>query len=251
MSAPTTRREVISGLAIASLATAAQAAGGGTMSPPAVSAVMPVAPPAAFRGQHAPQPLPFDPTKLPGLSERLLVSHHDNNYTAAVKNLNRLEQELAQVTKDTPPFVIGGLRQNELTYRNSMTLHEAYFGNLGGDGKVGGEIAAALSAAYGSTDAWALQFRGSGASLGGGSGWVVLAYELLTGELRTAGMNHHTQSLATAMPLLVMDMYEHAYALDYGAAAARYIDAFFANIQWDAVNRRLEQASKIKRLLHS
>ena len=67
----------------------------------------------------------------------------------------------------------------------------------------------------------------------------------MTGELRTFWSGHHTQVLATALPLLVMDMYEHSYQMDYGAAVLKYIDAFFANVQWDAVNRRLEQASAL------
>jgi len=95
---------------------------------------------------HSVKPLPFDPSKLRGLSERLMVSHHENNYDGAVKDLNRTEEELARVTKDTPP--------REL------------------------------------------------------------------------------------------DMYEHSYALDYGAAAAKYVDVFFQNIQWDEVNRRLENAQR-------
>jgi Fe-Mn family superoxide dismutase len=209
------------------------------------------APPPAFRGAHTPRPLPFDPTKLNGLSEKLLVSHHDNNYVGAIKNLNRLEQDLSHVTKDTPAFVVGGLHQSELMYRNSITLHEAYFGNLGGDGKPSGVIAKMLADAYGSMEAWELQFRSTGASLGGGSGWVVLAYELTTGELRTSCAINHTQSIASSLPLLAMDMYEHAYAIDYGAAAARYVDAFLANVQWDAVNRRLEQADKLSRGLRA
>ena len=76
-----------------------------------------------------------------------------------------------------------------------------------------------------------------------------MSYELLSGELRTYGANHHTQSLNTALPLLVMDMYEHSYQMDYGSAAARYIEAFFNNIQWDAVNQRYEQAMKLRRQL--
>jgi len=235
------RRDLVSGLTIATLANSIATAN-------AEVTPAPTAPP-AFRGQHVPQPLPFNPTKLNGLSEKLLVSHHDNNYVGAVNNLNKVEKELAQVSKDTPAFVVGGLRQSELMYRNSMTLHEAYFGNLGGNGKASGAIAAALNAAYGSIDTWELHFRSTGAALGGGSGWVILCYELLTGELRTIGSNHHTQCLATSMPLLVMDMYEHAYALDFGAAAAKYIDAFFANVQWDAVNQRLEQGNQLTRQL--
>jgi Fe-Mn family superoxide dismutase len=123
-----------------------------------------------------------------------------------------------------------------------MTLHEAYFGNLGGNGRADGAIANALADAYGSYDVWETHFRLTGASLGGGSGWAILASELMTGNLRTFWSGPHTQALATAVPLLVMDMYEHSYQIDYGAAALKYIDAFFANIQWDAVNRRLGQA---------
>ncbi|MGC3981873.1 MAG: Fe-Mn family superoxide dismutase [Steroidobacteraceae bacterium] len=238
------RRDLLGGLVVASVATSLAEAADST------TAGTPSAPP-AFRGQHVAQPLPFNPGKLAGLSEKLLVSHHDNNYAGAVSNLNRVEKELAQVTKDTPAFVVGGLRQSELMYRNSMTLHEAYFGNLGGSGKASGSIATALGAAYGSVDTWELHFRSAASALGGGSGWVVLAYELMTGELRTYGSNHHTQSLTSAMPLLVLDMYEHAYAIDFGAAAAKYIDAFFANIQWDAVNQRLEQSVKLARQLKS
>lgn len=205
----------------------------------------------AFAGQHALQPLPFDPRALTGLSERLIVSHHENNYGGAVRNLNNLEKQLAQVTKDTPAFLVGGLRQHELMYRNSMTLHEAYFGNLGGNGRVDGAVASSIADAYGGFDAWETHFRLTGASLGGGSGWAILAFELMTGELRTIWSGHHTQALATAVPLLVMDMYEHAYQMDYGAAALKYIDAFFANIQWDAVNRRLEQAHVARHALGS
>ncbi len=89
-------------------------------------------------------PLPFDPAKLKGLSEKLLRSHHENNYGGAVKNLNKVEEELARVTKDTPGFVVGGLKERELTFNNSMVLHELYFGNLGGDGKAGSAVQAAI-----------------------------------------------------------------------------------------------------------
>ena len=187
-------------------------------------------------------PLPFKPTALNGISERMIVSHHDNNYGGAVKNLNRTEQELTQINSDTPPFVVAGLRQSELTFRNSKTLHEAYFANLGGDGKRSGAIDKALAEAYGTSARWEEHFRATGNGLGGGSGWTILELELLTGDLRTTWSGNHTQTLATAVPLLVLDMYEHAYQMDFGAAAAKYIDTFFANINWDEVSHRLERA---------
>jgi len=190
-------------------------------------------------GKHPIAPLPFDPTRLKGLSEKLLRSHHENNYGGAVKNLNKVEEELARVTKDTPAFLAGGLKERELVFNNSMVLHELYFGNLGGDGKPGSAIQAALSRAFGSLARWEELFRLTGMSLAGGSGWVVLDYNFQSRQLRTHWSGNHSQTAASSQPLLVMDMYEHAYQMDYGAAAPKYIDAFFANINWDAVAKRI------------
>jgi superoxide dismutase, Fe-Mn family len=205
-------------------------------------------PPQAFgtlKGDaHVVKPLQFNPAGLRGLSEKLMTSHHDNNYAGAVKNLNKVEEELLRMNKDTPAFIVSGLKQSELTYRNSASLHELYFGNLGGDGRVSGAIEKAVSESSGSFGKWEELFRATGTSLGGGSGWAVLSWDLQRDALTTSWSGNHTQSGVATVPLLVMDMYEHAYQLDYGAAAAKYIDAFFANIHWDEVNRRLEHARK-------
>jgi len=198
----------------------------------------------AFAGKHAVVPLPFDSTKLRGLSERMIRSHHENNYGGAVKNLNKVEEELSRVTKDTPGFVVGGLKERELTFTNSMILHEHYFGNLGGDGKPSGGIEKRLAAQCGSFARWEELFRATGMSLSGGSGWALLDYNFQTAQLCTYWSGNHTQSVAFGQPLLVLDMYEHSYQMDYGAAAAKYIDAFFRNINWDEVNSRLERAEK-------
>jgi superoxide dismutase, Fe-Mn family len=158
--------------------------------------------------------------------------------------LNKVEQQLAGIGADTPGFLVTGLRERELTFRNSKTLHEAYFGNLGGDGRRSGAIDKALSEAYATAARWEAQVRATAAGLGGGSGWAILALELDTGSLRTFSSGNHTQVLAMSIPLLVLDMYEHSYRMGYGAAAAQYIDAFFANVNWDEVNRRLERAQR-------
>jgi len=199
---------------------------------------------AVLTGNHTVLPLPFAASSLNGISDRMITSHHDNNYAGAVKNLNRVEQELAKVTSDTPPFMVAALREKELTFRNSKTLHEGYFANLGGNGKRSGAIENTLSQAYGSTARWEEHFRGTGMGLGGGSGWVILYYELEPGTLRTVAAGNHTQALANGYPLLILDMYEHAYQMDFGAGAAKYIDAFLANVKWEEVNRRLERAQR-------
>lgn len=205
----------------------------------------------SLTGAHVALPLPFKPSALNGLSERLIVSHHDNNYGGAVKNLNKVELELSQINSDTAPFVVAGLRQSELTFRNSKTLHEAYFANLGGNGKRAGAIDKALTEAYGSSSRWEEHFRATGNGLAGGSGWTILELELQTGDLRTIWSGNHTQTLSTAVPLLVLDMYEHAYQMDFGAGAARYIDAFFGNINWEEVNRRLERGLAASKALRA
>ena len=229
------RRQAIGSLAGAVVATAAATSTSHAKTPP----FTPVA-----AGGHKPVPLPFNPAKLTGLSEKLLVSHHDNNYAGAVKNLNAVELELDKITKDTPGFQVSALRERELTYANSTYLHERYFENLGGDGKPAGDVAAALSKQFGSAARWEELFRATAMSLGGGSGWVVIAVAPLTADLRIIATGGHAPALAAGVPVLVLDMFEHAYTLDYGAAHAKYIDAFMQNVSWAAVERRWQAARK-------
>ena len=196
--------------------------------------------PRAYRGAHVPKPLPFDPAKPRGLSEKLLRSHHENNYTGAVKRLNLIQQQLGQLPKDAPPYQTGSLKREELIATNSMVLHEAYFANLGGNGQASGTITDLLRAQYGSVETWEHDFRQTGLSLAGGPGWVILAYDAHQRSVHNYWSWDHAHSFAWATPLLVMDMYEHSYAMDYGANARSYLDAFFQNIEWDEVNRRAE-----------
>ena len=199
--------------------------------------------PPAGPGKHAPVPLPFKASALTGISEKMISSHHDKNYAGAVKNLNKVETDIAALKADAPGYLVAGLREKELTYANSMVLHEHYFGNLGGSGKRAGALETRLGAELG-TAAWEAQFRATAMGLGGGSGWVVVALSLHDGGLRISQSTNHTQALAFGAPLLVLDMYEHAYALDYGAEHATYIDAFFKNIAWEVVESRYDHALK-------
>ena len=194
-------------------------------------------------GKHVPVALPFKASALTGISDKMMTSHHDKNYVGAVKNLNKVEIDLAALKADAPGYVVAGLREKELTYFNSMVLHEYYFGNLGGNGKRSGTLESRLGSELGA-GAWEAQLRADATALGGGSGWVVVALNLHDGGLRIAQSTNHTQALAFGAPLLVLDMYEHAYAIDFGAEHAAYIDAFFKNIAWDAVEARYERAQK-------
>lgn len=201
----------------------------------------------AFRGQHQPKPLPFDPAKLSGLSEKLIRSHHENNYTGAVKALNYVEQHLAEMgkMKDVPAYLYGNLKREELIRTGSVVLHEKYFANLGGNGKADGPALKMIQQWFGDYGTWEAEFKRTGNALGGGSGWTILAFNQHTGELHNYWAADHAHNAPFSVPILVLDMYEHAYHMDYGAAAAKYVDAFMANVNWEEVNRRVEMAQKM------
>ena len=188
--------------------------------------------------------LPFDPTQLPGLSEKLLRSHHQNNYSGAVKRLNAIRTQLAETPfASTPGFELNGLKREELIATNSMLLHELYFGSLAGDGKsIEPAMALALAANFGSVERWSEEFIAMGKAQGGGSGWVLLTFQPREGTLVNQWAADHTHALAGGVPILALDMYEHAYHLDFGAAAGAYVDAFMANIAWAAVYQRYQTA---------
>lgn len=188
------------------------------------------------------QPLACEPTKLTGLSEKLISSHHENNYGGAVKRLNAIRAQLAQLVFSTASgFTINGLKREELVATNSMLLHELYFDSLGGDGKLSPQIALALAASFGSVERWREEFVAMGKALSGGSGWVMLSYLPRDGRLVNQWASDHTQCVALGAPILALDMYEHAYHIDYGANAAAYVDCFMQNIDWTAVNLRYAQ----------
>jgi superoxide dismutase, Fe-Mn family len=205
--------------------------------------------PRAFRGVHEPRPLPFDPAKLRGLSERLIRSHWENNYGGSVRALNAVEQRLDAMLRDPdlPAFVYGDLKREELARTGSVILHEHYFGNLGGDGRAAGSALELIERDFGSFATWETEFRRTAGALSGGSGWVVLALNLHTGQVHNYWAWDHMHGAVMGAPLLVLDMYEHSYHMDFGAAAARYVDAFMANVQWDEVSRRAEWAQKARR----
>lgn len=198
----------------------------------------------AFAPLHQPKPLTFDPARLDGLSEKLIRSHWENNYGGSVKALNAVKQKLEQTLadKDTPPFLYDDLKREHLMRTGSVVFHELYFGNLGGSGEADAQMRRSVGAAFGRFEAWEAEFRRIGVGLGGGSGWVVLGYNLHSGQIENYWLADHLHSPAATLPLLVMDMYEHSYQMDYGAAAARYIDAFFRNIRWESVAERFAHA---------
>ena len=190
------------------------------------------------------QPMPFDPSALAGLSVRLLESHHQNNYGGAVRRLNAIRDQLANTRFATAAgFQLNGLKREELIATNSMGLHELYFASLGGDGQaMEPPCQLALEANFGSVERWREEFTACAKALGGGSGWMLLVFQPREGTLFNQRAADHTHALAGGVPILALDMYEHAYHLDFGAAAGAYVDAFMANIDWASVCARYQHA---------
>ncbi|HKF73048.1 MAG TPA: Fe-Mn family superoxide dismutase [Stellaceae bacterium] len=181
------------------------------------------------------KPLAFDPKGIKGLSEKLLVSHYENNYGGAVKRLNAITAQLAELDfAKAPVFAINGLKREELIAMNSMILHEIYFDGLGGGGAPGGALAEAIARDFGSVERWRTEFSAMGKAEGGGSGWVILGYSPRDKRLVNQWAADHTTNLAGGRPVLVLDMYEHAYHMDYGAKAAAYVDTYMELIRWES-----------------
>jgi superoxide dismutase, Fe-Mn family len=189
-------------------------------------------------------PLHCRPWLLNGISARLIESHYENNYGGALGRLNALTTELETLDPAaTPGLAINRLKRDQLIALNSTLLHELYFASIGGDGRALPQaLADAVARDFGSVDRWRHEFIGLATALAGGSGWVLLSYVPRDGALINQTASDHGQSIVGAIPILALDMYEHAYHLEFGANAAAYIAAFMRNIDWGAAEMRYADA---------
>jgi len=186
------------------------------------------------------------PWTLSYLSVPLIESHYENNYGGALRRLNAITAQLESLDfATTPGHVLSGLKREQLVALNSMLLHELYFASLGGDGQPTKAMSQTLANDFGSLDRWRDEFRAMGYALGGGSGWVLLTYVPRDGQLINQYASEHSQSIASGVPILALDMYEHAYHMDFGANARAYVDTFMRNIDWPALELRYEDARKV------
>jgi Fe-Mn family superoxide dismutase len=237
MTVNTERRDFIKGVGVAAASTAMLA---GTQ---ALAQANPQT--GAKAMAYQPKPMSFDPKSITGISEKVLVSHYENNYVGAVKRLNAIGAQLAELDfAKAPNFVVNGLKREELVASNSMILHEIYFDGLGGNSNPRGPLIEAIVRDFGSVERWRAEFSAMGKAEGGGSGWVILAYSPRDKRLVNQWAADHTTTLAGGRPVLVLDMYEHAYHMDYGAAAARYVDVYMEAIKWDNAAKLYEQYSR-------
>lgn len=179
-----------------------------------------------------------DPVRIKGMSERLIISHYENNYGGAVKRLNLIGEKLAELDYvNAPGFLINGLKREELVAMNSMILHEHFFDSLGEASKPDAALQEVLTRDFGSFERWRSEFIAMGKALGGGSGWVLLSWSPRERKLVNQWASDHCHTLAGGAPILALDMYEHSYHIDFGAKAADYVGTFMAAINWPAVRR--------------
>jgi Fe-Mn family superoxide dismutase len=184
----------------------------------------------------------FKPHRLNGLSERLLISHYENNYGGALRRLNAIQSKLDALDWSAiPVFEINGRKREELIAAGSVILHEIYFDGLGGEGgdpPSGFQLAEALERDFGSLAAWRTEFTALAKAEAGGSGWAILTWSDRFGRLVNQWAADHAHGLAGGVPILALDMYEHAYHIDFGAKATTYLDTVMANLHWERIAAR-------------
>src|SRR6266568_8300070 len=194
------------------------------------------------------KPIYCRPWLLNGLSLRLIESHYENHYGGALRRLNAITEQLESLdVAKAPAYVVNSLKREQLMALNSTLLHELYFASMAfGDGKPTEMLAQALTRDFGSVNRWRSEFVAMAKGLADGSGWVLLVYVPRDRRLINQYAGDHGQTLAGGIPILALDMYEHAYHIDFGANAAAYVDAFMRNIDWSAVQARYEDAAKVE-----
>jgi superoxide dismutase, Fe-Mn family len=193
-------------------------------------------------------PLFCRPWTLNGITPRLIESHYENNYGDALHRLNAVTEELEALDPaTTPAHVVNRLKQEEMAALNSTLLHELYFASLGGDGRAVPEaMASTLIRDFGSVDRWRREFTALANVLATGAGWALLTWLPRDQRLINQSVSDASQGLAGGIPILALDMYEHAYQIDFGTNAAAYVAAFMRNIDWSAVVGRYEDAVTVK-----
>jgi len=187
--------------------------------------------------------LPFK--ELSGISPKTIEIHWGKLYQGYVKKWQEIQEKLRNADRSSANATFSDLRElkvEETFAANAVILHEAYFDVLGGDGAVKGEIAEKIKGDFGSFEAWQEEFKALGLS---SRGWVVLAFDFNEGRLRNyIADSHNSYGIWGASPVLVLDVYEHAYFVDYGADRKSYIEAFFQNLNWLAVDEKFRKIAQ-------
>jgi len=209
----------------------------------------------AEQHHYQPKRLPFR-TPLNGISDRTLKNHHDKLYVTYVDKKNEIENRLEELGRsvvlndgkagNTTYSELRALKENETFAVNGVYLHEWYFEVLGGDGTIDGaeELVAAISQKFGSVESFITYFSECAMAA---RGWTILAWDTQSSRLWIYNCDAHNQGgVWGALPIIVLDVYEHAYFMDYGADRQAYLKAFWKNFNWPAANDLFKRASSIR-----
>ncbi|MEK9135200.1 MAG: Fe-Mn family superoxide dismutase [Patescibacteria group bacterium] len=191
--------------------------------------------------------LPFK--ELKGISQKTIEIHWGKLYQGYVKKWQEIQEKLKVVDKSSVNAVFSDFRElklEETFATNAIILHEAYFDVLGlpaeASAKAGGEILERIKRDFGSFEAWQEEFKALGLA---SRGWVILSFDFNEGRLRNYLADaHNLYGVWGASPILVLDMYEHAYFIDFGSDKKAYIESFFQNLNWQAVDGKFQKMVK-------
>ncbi|MDA8189489.1 MAG: Fe-Mn family superoxide dismutase, partial [Dehalococcoidales bacterium] len=162
-------------------------------------------------------------------------------YKGYVNKLNEIESKLPTANPAEANATYSSLRElkrEEVFAADAARLHQKYFENLGGDGTAQGNILTMINEDFGSYENWETEFKAAGVA---GRGWVILAFDWEDGRIHNYMTDIHSDGVWDCAALLILDVYEHSYFIDYGTNRKAYIDAFVKNVNWDIVNRRIDQ----------
>ncbi len=184
---------------------------------------------------------------LEGITLKMLEQHF-KLYEGYVKKTNEIQGKLETADKSLSNGVyseIGEMKRQETFAVNGMKLHEVYFGHLQGDGKPAGDLVKMIEADFGSLDAWKEDLLATGMSA---RGWAITAYDFKDNRLHNyASDAHNVGAVWGAIPVIVLDVYEHAYFMDYGVSRKAYIDSFFKNLDWGFANKIIAQYGLVEK----
>ena len=187
--------------------------------------------------------LPFQ--ELKGISQKTIENHYGKLYQGYVKKWQEIQEKLNSVDLSSANATFSELRELKLEegfVADAVLLHEAYFDILGGDGVPKGEILERISQDFGSFENWQKEFKALALAA---RGWVVLAFDFNDGKLHNYIADFHNQGgIWGTSPTLVLDVYEHAYFIDYGADRKSYLEAFFHNLNWEFINKKFGKTVK-------
>jgi len=187
--------------------------------------------------------LPFQ--GLMGISQKTIENHYGKLYQGYVKKWQEIQERLEKTDRSIANATFSDLRELKLEEgfaADAVLLHEAYFDILGGNGNPKGEILEIIAQDFGSFENWQKEFKALGLAA---RGWVVLAFDFNDGKLHNYIADFHNQGgIWGTSPILVLDVYEHAYFIDYGADRKSYLEAFFQNLNWEVISKKFSKIVK-------